>query len=259
MRNVKLVLEYDGTNYSGWQVQANAITVQERLEAALKVITGEQIRVIGASRTDAGVHARGQTCNFRTTSRIPINRFPFALNANLPGDIVVVAAESAPLDFHARFDAQGKLYRYRIMNRPLPSALWRDFAWHVPERLDLEAMQQAAVHLEGEHDFAAFQAAGSAVTRTVRQLHRLSLSRTADGLLVIEAEGNGFLYHMVRIIVGTLVLVGRRRLDADAVKGILESRDRTNAGPTAPAHGLMLETIYYPQTKAFLDTEERLR
>ncbi len=245
-RNIVLSLEYDGTDWHGWQLQKNAPTIQGALEAALATITGETIRVTGASRTDAGVHARGQVCNFYTNSRIPVERFPFALNANLPKSIVVLKAVEVDLDFHARYWALGKRYVYEICNRRQPSAFRRHFSYHVPQGLSVEAMRQAAALLEGEHDFKAFQAVGSSVESTVRHLWQLKVEQPEASRILICAEGNGFLYNMVRIIVGTLLEVGLGKRPVSDMTAILASRNRDLAGPTAPPHGLCLEKVFYP-------------
>lgn len=246
-RNIKLTLEYDGTDWHGWQIQENAPTVQGELEKAIAAITQERRRVTGASRTDAGVHARGQVCNFYTNSRLPIDRFPRALNSQLPASIVVLSAEEVEPAFHARLDAAGKKYSYEILNRSAPSALLRHQSYHVMRSLDKSAMRQAASFLIGQHDFAAFQAAGSSVRNTIRHVWRLELLQLETDRLSIIVEGNGFLYNMVRIMVGTLLWVGSGRLTAEQIPVILASRDRTLAGPTAPAQGLCLEKVYYEQ------------
>lgn len=243
-RNIKLVVEYDGTDWHGWQVQKNAKTVQGELERALGLITKAEVSVTGASRTDAGVHARGQVCNFRTTSRIPEDRWPAAANSCLPPGIAVVAASEVAMDWHARVHAKGKLYSYRISTREAPLALDRRFALHYPHALDASAMQAAALCLVGEHDFAAFQATGSSVKDTVRTIHQLQLVADRHDLL-ITVSGNGFLYNMVRIMVGTLLLVGNGKLPVGAMQQVLASGDRSQAGPTAPAHGLCLEQVFY--------------
>jgi len=243
-RNIKLVVEYDGTDWHGWQVQKNARTVQGEMERALGLITKAEVSVTGASRTDAGVHARGQVCNFRTISRVPEDKWPAAVNSCLPAGIAVTAASEVAMDWHARIHAKGKLYSYRISTREAPLAIERRFALHYPHALDLSAMQAAALCLVGEHDFAAFQAAGSSVKDTVRTIHQLQLAADRHDLL-ITISGNGFLYNMVRIMVGTLLLVGSGRLPVGAMQQILASQDRSQAGPTAPPHGLCLEQVYY--------------
>ncbi len=257
-RNIKLLVEYDGSEYHGWQVQANARTVQGDLEEALYRVTGEAIRVTGASRTDAGVHARGMACNFRTGSRIPTERFPHALNSLLPHSVSVQAAIDVSTDFHSRFMAKGKTYVYRIANRPLRPALDRRQLYFVSAMLDVEAMRQAARLLIGTHDFAAFQAVGSQVEDTVRTIFDLRLLQPKIDELVIAVCGNGFLYNMVRIIAGTLIMVGRGKLPAEQVSSILCSKDRSLAGPTAPAHGLCLLQVHYTEQGLNLDTVDTL-
>lgn len=256
-KNILLTLEYDGTDWHGWQVQQNAATIQGSLEAALAKITNESIRVTGASRTDAGVHAKGQTCNFYTTSRIATERIPYALNANLPASIVVLTAAEVELEFHARYQALGKRYVYEIANSPMPPALRRHFCYHVARPLDIVAMQQAASLLQGKHDFRSFQAAGSSVASTVRHLWQLLVDEPEPGKVLIHAEGEGFLYNMVRIIAGTLLEVGLgKRLPLEMLT-ILASLDRNSAGPTVPPQGLCLEKVFY--APAILDTGKQLR
>lgn len=245
VRNIKLTLEYDGTDWHGWQVQQNAPTIQGELEKALAKITSESIRVTGASRTDAGVHAKGQVCNFYTASRIPIERIPFALNANLAPSIVVLSAFEVAQEFHARFQAIGKRYVYEITNRSIPRPLRRHYSYHVAQKLDLTAMRQAASLLQGRHDFKAFQAVGSSAKSTVRHLRRLVVQEIEAGRILIYAEGDGFLYNMVRILVGTLLQVGVGKLLPEDMAAILASRDRGLAGPTVPPHGLCLEKVFY--------------
>lgn len=245
MRNIRCLVEYDGTDFYGFQRQKGRETIQGCLERAVATLTGERVTVHGAGRTDAGVHAEGQVINFFTTSRIPTERWPYALNSRLPAAIVVKAAEEAPADFHARKSAVAKTYRYTIWNAPFPSAFWRRFAYHVPTPLDVDAMRQAASLLVGRHDFAAFQAAGSTPVRsTVRHLQRLDIVQ--DGPRIdIYGKADGFLYHMMRNIVGTLLLVGDGRRPPAWVGEVLASRRRELAGPTAPAHGLCLIRVEY--------------
>ena len=229
MRNIKLTLEYDGTGYHGWQSQANAAAVQDVVGSAIKKLTGEEISLTGSSRTDTGVHALGQVANFYTSSGIPADKFAFALNCILPENIVVNKSEEVGMDFHARFSAKGKKYRYLIYNSTFPSALMRFRAYHVFYPLSVEAMAEGAEYFCGTHDFAAFMATGSSVKTTVRTIHNISIS-AADGddsslprflttdpradkktlpkLITLEIAGDGFLYNMVRIIAGTLVQVG---------------------------------------------------
>jgi len=245
MRNIKLVLEYDGTNYAGWQRQKNALTVQQVVEEALYKLTGEKITVVGAGRTDSGVHARGQVANFFTASRIPAERFCYALNSALPYDIRALESQEVSHEFHARYWAKAKRYRYSICVRPHAPAIARNYYYHVPDVLDVDAMNAAAQYIIGTHDFKAFQSAGSSVRNTVRTVYQARWIWEPPFYLHFEIKGNGFLYNMVRILVGTFIEIGRHRMPESDMKRILESRDRDEAGPTAPAHGLCLEEVYY--------------
>jgi tRNA pseudouridine38-40 synthase len=261
MRPLKLTLQYDGTNYVGWQRQANGVSVQQRVEEALQEVEGVPVTVTGAGRTDAGVHALGQVASFRLEHPIDVASLYRALNARLPEDIRVTGVEEAPADFHARFSARAKTYRYRIFNGPQISPFERHYAWHVPHALDCAAMAAAARILEGRHDFAAFQAAGGDVRTTERTLFAVKLRKTAGApgpfdaaaqaasasgeLLVLDFCGDGFLRHMVRTVVGTLVEVGTGRRDVASVRELLTSGDRRLAGPTAPARGLFLVSVEY--------------
>lgn len=246
MRNIKLIIEYDGTNYSGWQVQENAPSIQEAVEKALNAVTGEKIRINGSGRTDAGVHARGQAANFTTESSIPGEKFAYALNNKLPNDIVIKDSIEVPIDFHARFSASGKKYSYLIYNSKFPSPLLRNYAYHVNycERLDISRIEKAARAFVGTHDFYGFMAAGSKVKDTVRTIYELSAEQEKE-LLRLNFKGSGFLYNMVRIITGTLIYAGIGRINPDEIKEIIESRDRVRAGITVPACGLYLEEVYY--------------
>lgn len=250
MRNIKLLLQYDGTEYVGWAPQPNGISIAERLAGAIQQTTGERPNLQVAGRTDAGVHARGQVVSITTTTRIPVDRLPYALNSRLPADIVVVAAAEVPGSFHARFSARRKLYSYTIDNSPFPSPLLRRYAAFEPRTLDLSLMQAAAAILEGRHDFAAFRSTGGAAKTSVRTLYRLSVAEAPPGpavgrLLRIEAEGDGFLYNMVRIIAGTLLEVGLGRRTLEQVAAALTTGERNLAGKTAPARGLCLEQVWY--------------
>jgi tRNA pseudouridine38-40 synthase len=245
MRNIALLLEYDGLPFHGWQSQANAAAVQDIVAEAICRLDGRaKVRLTGASRTDAGVHARGQVANFFTDSKIPAEKYAYALNTLLPGGISCTGSAQAPPQFHARFGAVGKLYSYSILNRRFPSALSAARSWHVPEALDLRAMRAAADLIVGERDFRAFMAAGSPVSSTVRTVWELSLRR--DGEVVeMRVSGDGFLYNMVRIIAGTLAYVGMGKLESADVGRILLGGDRKAAGKTAPPQGLCLERVYY--------------
>ena len=244
MRRIHLVVEYDGTDYAGWQRQSNAMTVQEQLERAVKRLTGETVCVSGASRTDAGVHALGQSAHFDTESRIPADKFSFALNTLLPPDIRVVKSEEVAADFHSRFSGHGKRYRYLIHAAPHAGALNRRTHAHVIYPLDVEKMQREALDLVGTHDFAAFAASGSAVKDTVRTIYRADVYRNGSEICLI-VEGNGFLYNMVRIIAGTLIGVGSGKLETGAFRRAIESGSRLDLGVTAPAHGLTLMEVFY--------------
>jgi tRNA pseudouridine38-40 synthase len=245
MRNIKVVLEYDGTNYAGWQRQKNALSIQQVVEEALYKLTREKITVIGAGRTDSGVHARGQVANFFTASRIPAERFSFALNSVLPPDIRVLESQEVSHEFHARYSAKAKQYRYSICMRPHAPAIARNYYYHVPDILDVDAMNVATQYIIGTHDFKAFQSAGSSVKNTVRTVYEAYWVWEPPCYLYFNIKGNGFLYNMVRILVGTFIEIGRHRMLESDIKRILESGDRDKAGPTAPAHGLCLERVYY--------------
>ena len=242
--NFRLTLSYDGTGYSGFQIQENALTIQEVLETCLEKLFGRFIRVTAAGRTDAGAHARGQVVHFMAVPIIPQDRLPHALNGLLPGDIVVKGAVLEKESFDARRDARGKRYRYTIDNGTFPDVFWKRYAWHLSAPLDLDRMRHAAAYLVGEHDFRGYQAAGSSVESTIRRIDTLSIVREGH-FFHFFVEGNGFLYKMVRNIVGTLVEVGCSKKKPDDVRMILQSRKRENAGMTAPARGLCLEAVFY--------------
>ena len=244
MRRLLITLSYDGTAYAGWQRQQNALAVQQVVEQALEDILGHRVTVTGASRTDAGVHALGQRMHLDTASRIPADKLPFALNTKLPRDIRALAGAEVSGTFHARFDAKGKTYRYRIHNAPHASALWRDQCAHVPQRLDVDAMRRSLAPLIGTHDFAAFQAAGGTAKTTARTIESATLERLGQEL-TLTVRGNAFLYNMVRIIAGTMLDVGMGRLPENAFATALGTLDRLSLGVTAPACGLELTEIRY--------------
>lgn len=248
MRKVKLVLEYDGTPYAGWQVQENADTVQGRVEGALRKVLREEIRVQGAGRTDAGVHARGQVAHFETRNSLPPENIRDGSNTHLPPGISIIEVSEAPPDFHARYSAVAKVYRYLIFRRTVRSPFWLNRAYHFTSPLDLDGMKEAAAYLRGKHDFTAFAAAGSSVKNTVRELSRLEIVPEGE-LLVFEFQADGFLYRMARNIVGTLLKVGTGKIEPEKAKELLRSRDRTLAGPTAPAGGLYLMEVFYPPSR----------
>jgi len=245
-RNIKLIIEYDGTNYHGWQSQIGSgmPTIQDTLERALGALTHETIKTVSSGRTDAGVHALGHVANFKTESSIPPEAWAPALNHWLPNDIRVLLSEEVPGEFHARFSAQGKLYRYKILNRQMPSALHRNGAWHVEKRLNLRNMRLAAACLVGEHDFTAFRSSACQAKTPVRTLKTLTIKKSGE-FIEFWLEADAFLMHMARNIVGTLVEVGINRRPAEDVKRILLSGDRNKAGRSAPSCGLYLLKVFY--------------
>jgi tRNA pseudouridine38-40 synthase len=246
MRNIKLLIEYDGTNYKGWQIQKNAPSIQEEIVKAIYKITGESIDLNGSGRTDAGVHARGQVANFVTSSNIREDRFADALNSVLPEDIVIKRSEEVSLDFHARFSAKGKKYSYTLYNSKYPPAIGRNYVYHVRycDKLDIEKMVEGSRYFIGTHDFAGFMSAGSNVKDTVRTIYSIDFHNEGSKIR-IEYIGNGFLYNMVRIITGTLLYCGLSRIDVTKLDEIILSKDRVKAGITIPAKGLCLEEVYY--------------
>jgi tRNA pseudouridine38-40 synthase len=246
MHNIKLILEYDGTNYRGWQSQKGSgkPTIQDTLEHAIRRITEEDARTYSSGRTDAGVHALGHVANFQTSSTIPAKAWAPVLNHVLPDDIRVQSSEEVSPDFHARYSALGKIYHYRILNRRAPSALYRHYSWHVNTRLNLRNMRSAAACLVGEHDFSAFRSSGCSAKNPVRTLRAITIKKNGE-FVDIFLEADAFLMHMARNIVGTLVEAGLGRYTVDAVKEALASRDRNKAGRAAPACGLYLLRVYY--------------
>lgn len=241
---VKLVVAYDGTNYSGWQVQPNGITISQKLNEALTSLLGENIQVTGASRTDAGVHSLGNVCVFETSTRMPAEKISYALNQRLPADIVVQDSCEVPESFHPRFSKSRKTYEYRILNRRfrMPTRRLDTYFYYYP--LDVEKMKEAARFLEGEHDFKSFCSVHSQSETTVRTIYSCTVEKTGD-IIAIRVTGNGFLYNMVRIIAGTLVKVGAGELQPAQIPEILAAADRSAAGATAPAHGLTMIGIEY--------------
>ncbi|MCC8029279.1 MAG: tRNA pseudouridine(38-40) synthase TruA [Lachnospiraceae bacterium] len=244
MRRIMLVVAYDGTNYRGWQLQSNGITIEEVLNDALTKLLGEEIRVIGASRTDSGVHSLGNVAVFDTETRIPPEKISYAVNQGLPDDIVVQQSSEVPSDWHPRHCDSRKTYEYRILNRAFPLPTRRLDTYFVYYDLNLDAMQKAAANLVGTHDFKSFCSAGTAAENTVRTLYSCELFRDGD-VITIRVCGSGFLYNMVRIIAGTLIEVGIGRVHPDDIRRILAAGDRGAAGPTAPAHGLTMIGIEY--------------
>jgi tRNA pseudouridine38-40 synthase len=245
-QNFKLGIEYDGTAYHGWQRQKALPTVQGAIEAALEKMAGQPASVIGSGRTDAGAHALHQVAHFSVETTLTANVFKNGLNALLPGDIVIKDCESVADSFHARYHVSSKIYEYVILNRPLPAAICRKYAWHVRRKLDLKGMRQAIACLKGTHDFSAFEGTGSARSSSVRTVMDARLADEGGGdYLAFSIEADGFLRFMVRNIVGTLVDVGKGRTSPEEFQGILKSKERNLAGATAPPHGLFLKEVKY--------------
>lgn len=250
MTRIRMVVEYEGTNYVGWQLQENGVSVQQKLNEALYAVTGEAIRVHGSGRTDSGVHARAQVAHFDTAARMPADKFAFALNSHLPRDIRVLYSGTAEPDFHARFSVTQKSYRYTVQTGPHARVSTRTTALHVHTPLDLAALREAAQEALGEHDFAAFMAAGGAVETTVRRI--LASDWSKDGpYLHYDVTGTGFLYNMVRILVGTMLEIGAGKRAPGAIARAIAGGRREDGGPTAPAQGLCLMRVRYPD----FDTE----
>lgn len=244
MRNIKIEIEYDGTNYCGWQIQQNGITVQEEITKALKKLTGKDITVHGSGRTDAGVHAKGQVASFILENNIPTDRLSLALNGKLPKDIVITDAVEVPMDFHAQHSAIAKRYMYHIYESRYRSALLRNYSYHVYYKLNHEKMREAAKMLIGTHDFRAFMTSGSSVQDTVRTICELDIINEGKSLY-IYIKGDGFLYNMVRIIIGTLIEIGAGKMQISQIEKLFETKERTVAGHTAPPQGLFLDKVYY--------------
>ena len=244
MRRIKLIVAYDGTEYSGWQIQPEAPTIEMYLDKAIHELTGENVHVTGASRTDAGVHAYGNVAVFDTESTIPGDRFTFALNRFLPVSIVIQDSWEVSSDFHPRHCNTRKTYEYRILNTAVPLPQKRNFAWHVTGSIDIDKMREAAGYIVGEHDFKSFCCVRTQAESTVRTIYSLEVLQEGSEI-IIRIKGNGFLYNMVRIITGTLIQVGKGRFKPEYVKQMLEAKDRTVAGQTAPPQGLTLVGIEY--------------
>ena len=253
MRRIRTIIAYDGTDYVGWQTQPNGVAVQEVIEGAIREVTGEKVSLQGSGRTDSGVHARAQVAHFDTEARMAADKFAIALNTHLPADIRVLYSEEVSPDFHARFSAKEKQYRYFVQTGPHADVFARKYALHAYMPLDLGLMNEAAALSVGTHDFSAFMSTGREVESAVRTL---SLSRWEQQgkFLVYTVQGNGFLYNMVRILVGTMLGMGSGRIPRDSMEKALANLSRKDAGPTAPAHGLVLWRVKYPD----FDTEEIL-
>lgn len=245
MRNIKLIIEYDGKGFNGWQRQPNKLNIQGEIEEAIKrVLRDDSVKLDASGRTDAGVHSLGQTANFKTNSNMPIEKIPYAINSVLKKSIVIKSAEDVDERFHSRYSCKGKTYRYIIDNSKYGSAINRDYEYHMPQKLNIENMKQAAKYFEGTHDFKGFKASGTSSKDSIRTIYKASVEEK-DSKIVIELTGNGFLYNMVRIIVGTLVDVGLGKIDKESIPKIIESKDRTLGGKTLPPQGLFLVQVYY--------------
>ena len=245
MRNIRLLIEYDGTNYHGWQIQPNGITVQEVLEKNLAIMTRQRVRLVGSGRTDAGVHALGQVANFQTSASIPLKGFHRGLNSLLPPDIVIKSVEEAAADFNAQLLAKRKTYLYTILNREIPSAVHRNYSWHYPIPLNVESLQVSAQLLVGKKNFASFQAADADTGNPIREVFRADWFAGKAPFLCFAIEAEGFLKQMVRNIVGTLVDVGRGKISIEEFERILKAKDRRQAKMTAPPQGLFLMKVEY--------------
>jgi len=246
-KNIKLVLSYDGSNYHGWQRQKNAMTVQEMMEERIRMMVGEPVTLTGSGRTDAGVHAKCQVCNFRTRSGIPPRDMKKGLNSLLPEDIYIREASYVPPEFHARYSARSKTYEYRILNRREPDVFLRNYVWHIQRPLDHHAMAEAFGLLAGTHDFSSFRSSGSGNLNPVRLVTRAELHVPEAGFLCVVMEADGFLRHMVRNVVGTLVEVGLGKMSPARFGEVFVSKDRRLAGIKAPAQGLFLVDVKYPE------------
>jgi tRNA pseudouridine38-40 synthase len=244
-RNIRLLLEYDGTRYHGWQRQRGDLSLQQVLEEALQRLTGAEVGLIASGRTDAGVHALGQVANFHTQSTLPLKAFHEGLNSMLPYDIAALKAEEAPPEFHARKSALSKTYEYRILNRPSRSPLHHHYGWWLAHKLDLEALERAAALLPGRHDFSAFRASGSGNLNPVRQVLAARWQTHPGGWLRFTVTATGFLRGMVRSLVGTMVEIGKGKAEPSLLAELLKSGERRLAGPTAPAQGLYLVEVSY--------------
>ncbi len=254
MKRVKLIVAYDGTNYCGWQIQPNGITIEQVLNENLSKLLGEEITVTGASRTDSGVHSMGNVAIFDTETRMPADKISFALNQRLPADIVVQDSCEVPPDWHPRYQVSRKTYEYRILNRTfrMPNRRLDTYFYH--HKLDVDKMKRAASYLVGEHDFKSFCAVGAQVKTTTRTIYSCEVEKDGNDIITIRVTGNGFLYNMVRIIAGTLIRVGGGELAPDEMPRILGKKDRTAAGPTAPAHGLTMMGIEYEDAEGISET-----
>ncbi len=244
MRNIKIIIEYDGKDWGGWQKQPNKLNIQGEIERAIEEITGEKVQLIASGRTDAGVHALAQVANFKIEKDIPVEKIPYALNSKLKKSIRIISAEEVDEKFHSRYTCKRKTYKYIINNSLQGTAIYRNLQYHFPEKLDEEKMNEGIKYLIGEHDFKSFKASGTSSKSSVRIIYNANVKREGE-IVTIELTGNGFLYNMVRIIAGTLVDVGIGKIKPEDVKTILEAKDRLKAGKTLPPTGLYLVDVKY--------------
>ncbi len=245
MRNILLTITYDGTNYCGWQIQPNGITIEEKLQRAFQRMDGSVVKIIGSGRTDARVHAIGQKANVVLNSSVPTDRIPYALNANLPQDIVIKDAKEVPMDFHARYDAVGKTYRYRLYTGKFRDPIGRNYQYHITDKIEIGKLNEALQALTGTHDFKGFMATGSSVKSTVRTIEAVEVRSVDRNTLDVYISANGFLYNMVRIIIGSAVDVAKGKISLEQLKSARDSQKRQLAGHTAPPQGLFLEEVRY--------------
>ncbi|GAA0734223.1 tRNA pseudouridine(38-40) synthase TruA [Clostridium oceanicum] len=244
MKNIKLTIQYDGTNYSGWQIQNNAITVQEVMEKAILKATGEKVKLIGCSRTDSKVHAREYICNFFIETRIPAERFNMVVNSYLPEDVVILNSKETDEKFHSRFSSKGKTYIYTVFNSKKPTVIGRNYFYYFKYDLDIDKMRKASQNFIGTHDFSAFKTKGGNVKTSIRTITECSI-KVEGNFIKFTVSGDGFLYNMVRIMVGTLIEVGIGKIEPESIKSIIDSKDRKKAGKCAPGKGLCLEKVFY--------------
>ena len=245
MRNIKLTIEYDGKDFNGWQKQPNKLNIQGTIEKAIERITGKEVELMASGRTDRGVHALAQLATFKTDSKLPIEKFPIAINSNIKNSIRIKDAEEVDENFHSRLSCKKKTYRYVINNSKYGSSIYRNLETHIPVKLNVNKMKEAIKYFEGEHDFKAFKASGTSNKSSVRTIYKGEVIKKEDERIWIELTGNGFLYNMVRIIAGTLVDVGLGKIEPIEIKDIIKSKDRQKAGKTLAPQGLFLVKVEY--------------
>ena len=244
MRNIRITIEYDGKDFNGWQKQPNKLNIQGEIEKAIENITGEKVELYASGRTDAGVHSLGQVANFKTQSKIPIEKMAIAINSQVKNSIRIIKAEEVDENFHSRYNCKKKTYRYVINNSSYGSAVYRNLEYHMPVKLDYNKMEKAIKYFEGEHDFSSFKSSGTSSKSSVRTIYKAEIKKDGDRI-IIELTGNGFLYNMVRIISGTLVDVGLGKIMPNEIENIIKMKDRSKAGKTLPPQGLFLVKVEY--------------